>query len=1267
MATMTLAVFAALLGVLPQGAWKHEVEGFPHEAFEGQPLIFRIRYSAPEPVLLHVELKDRENVVHSSLVRQVSGTGTLPVQIPVPEGVFRGSLMVAVWMGEDWRQPRADIVHTEAIPVYTAAEFQRQKSLEKRAADIRKRLGLSPQRPAVVVLSGGWAGRSKELAEAYRAEMEKAGLRSVIVGPWEITTPGVLDPRWIRLFVIPEAQVFPGEAILPLDRYLRRGGNLLALGGPAMDRLVTSVTVSGRTEWLDEKALTARLERVAASTPLLDMSRLKPEDWKREANDLSSPSAWRMEAPGNGVGPAVRHEIGQLSGWDTIGAPLDRAAAPGENLVFFRARGEGATTALAVELRERDGSRWIATVPLSQTWRRYALPPSDFRLWDPERSSGRGGKGDQVNLQAVERVVVGLAFTHTSVPGGKHAYWFADLETGKGPDVVRYNPPVLETISPDYKLYPIREAVSVRNVAGQALVNAPTPPLPRNLLSTHPRPTGSGFLKERSYRWIPLLQVEGKNGTAGTLATLIRHLSGPYAGGAWASFTAPDREWYARPDVRRYVIATVRRMLGRPMFAEAGAQYFGYFPDEKPLLGARVPVHDGKGLSVRFTVTDGKRSRAFQRTVPFQRTGSDAVAQVRWQPDRLTEHEYTVVAELLEGNTVLDRLEHPITVRHPVGYPGTPRPRTWIGIRNGQFELDGKPWYPHGVNYMPSSGIATEAGSYFEYWLSSQSYDPVVIDRDLRRIRDIGFNMVSVFIYTHTMHSHNLVDLLNRCDRYGLRVNLSLRPGTPLDFEWPGVGDIIKVNRLADDPTVFAYDLAWEPMWLYRNQRKRWDGAWEEWLRRQYGSVEAAERDLGEAIPREDGRVAGPSDADVGPNSRIPRVAAAYRRFQDDLLSRKHMEARQKIRTVDTKHLLSFRMTLAGDPTAGPAIMPYDFAGLARSMDFMAPEGYGRIGDWERVKPGWFTAAYSRMTAPGRPVLWAEFGYTIWNKGSQPDIPQGASFADAFDARHYVKGTIEFTERYYRDFFEMALRSGSAGTVCWWYPGGYRVGENSDFGIINPDGTWRGITRIIREYADRFAQRPFPPEPDVWLTVDRDRHPDGIYGIYTEVGQEFWRLIDEGRFPGLKTEAHGSDSATCPLIAVGNVPYTGENPLKYLNGEFEHVRVLDRDGTWVDVPYEGATVQVRSGEPVRLRVLAGNNGVALWKGGTAEGCVGVLVRGAGVRVEAMLPSDVPPLGTADEIELTLPPQEGTLDVQVTLLVRGRGRFGEVRPIRISAG
>ena len=57
----------------------------------------------------------------------------------------------------------------------------------------------------------------------------------------------------------------------------------------------------------------------------------------------------------------------------------------------------------------------------------------------------------------------------------------------------------------------------------------------------------------------------------------------------------------------------------------------------------------------------------------------------------------------------------------------------------------------------------------------------------------------------------------------------------------------------------------------------------------------------------------------------------------------------------------------------------------------------------------------------------------------------------------------------------MMIESGADGVFFWWYPGGFRLGENSDFGIINPDGTDRPVTKVIRTEGPRFLARPSRP------------------------------------------------------------------------------------------------------------------------------------------------------------------------------------------------
>ena len=106
----------------------------------------------------------------------------------------------------------------------------------------------------------------------------------------------------------------------------------------------------------------------------------------------------------------------------------------------------------------------------------------------------------------------------------------------------------------------------------------------------------------------------------------------------------------------------------------------------------------------------------------------------------------------------------------------------------------------------------------------------------------------------------------------------------------------------------------------------------------------------------------------------------------------------------------------------------------------------------------------------------------------------------------------------YRDFYRMMRISGVDGVFYWWYPGGLRVNEKSDYGIINPDGTDRPVTRVIREEAGAFFAASKPPAADVWLAVERDRDARGLNGMYEAVKDRYWKALEAGHAPGLRWE-----------------------------------------------------------------------------------------------------------------------------------------------------
>jgi hypothetical protein len=421
---------------------------------------------------------------------------------------------------------------------------------------------------------------------------------------------------------------------------------------------------------------------------------------------------------------------------------------------------------------------------------------------------------------------------------------------------------------------------------------------------------------------------------------------------------------------------------------------------------------------------------------------------------------------------------------------------------------------------MPSSGIGLANWRHFEHWVGRGAYDPEVIERDLLRVKAMNMNAVSVFIYHESLGAQHMLDFLRRCEAHGLKVNLSLRPGTPLDFRWNEMRELIEHYRLAQNDTVFAYDLAWEPRHEPHALQSDYAKLWPAWAEKRYGNVDAARKAWGVGAVNLKFEISDFNSLPAPPMKWFTqdgpwrKLVADYRLFLDDLLREKYSEARRLVKAIDPNHAVSFRMQHAGDPTFNwDAFLPYDFHGLASAVDICEPEAYGRIGDWEKVKPGRFTADYARLCDATKPVLWAEMGCSVWDN---------LHMAPA-------REKLEFQARYFRDFYRMMTESGADGIFFWWYPGGYRLNEQSDFGIINPDGTDRPVTKIIREQGATFLKaRRSKWKPDYWITVDRDRDARGLFGIYDAVKDEYWKAIADGKTPGLKWAHRPGQSAGVP-------------------------------------------------------------------------------------------------------------------------------------------
>jgi hypothetical protein len=961
----------------------------------------------------------------------------------------------------------------------------------------------APDAPSAAVFLDTAPGAKPDLAREIAADLSAAGYAAEFIGPDVLTNTETLRSHHFQLLALPHAVSLPLNSMGPVGDYLRGGGNLIALGLPAWDS--PTFSVGGKT--FSKKEYEQSLEGLAGDHTVIDFSSDDMAHWSHGVGGEETKSVERVEPIGNGNQRALHATIDNLGSWDVMLSPQLNDPFPGDrSLTCFRARGSTNTREMSIEWDERDGSRWIAVIELTPGWKSYCLPPEAFHYW--QSSAGRGGRGDHLNVRDAHRLSIGLARSHSAILGEHQEYWVGNIGSARSP-FAGMPPPSsmqaapMDTLCPAWKFFPIHGPITAATPEGLAFVTAAQlniasegDDLP---LAIQPRPRGPGFNQERPWRWQPLLEARSPAGDyRGALAALLLHKEDEFAGGIWACFTPDDVGFYQRQNARELLRQTARAMRRGLFLLEGGSEFFTVFEGQKFDLGARV-VNFGRAnlsnVTVRITVKS-KEGGVFAKEWPMALdAGAQQTVRQEWRPEKWVSGGFTVTTELLADGVVIDKFENELNVWRPKARP------EFVTERDGRFWLPGKPWKICGVNYMPSTGVGISSGNYFNHWLGKGAYDPEAIDRDLKRIKAMNLNAVSIFVNYKSMRAQHLLDFLRRCDALGLHVNQALQEGTPMNFPWEKIKALIEYYHMAENDTIFAYDLAWEPE--HRDQQNSYGRDWTMWVTNRYGSIGEAEKAWGANLPMADDA----RTLDVAPMRALAHdgpwriLAADYRAFLDWELDKKYGAAWRLVRSIDPHHAVSFRMTEAGDPTLNSeGELPYDFPGLANAVDIWEPEGYGRIGDWNRVRDGRFEVDYARLCDPNKPVMWAETGYSAWDPEHQEANPEKLEFAGAFC----------------HDFLRMLRESGSDGVFFWYYPGGYRPDEQSDFGIINPDGTDRPITRVIREEAPQFLKAAKPPPGNYIITIDRDRDARGLFGIYDLVKTTYWQAVASGQIPKLQ-------------------------------------------------------------------------------------------------------------------------------------------------------
>jgi hypothetical protein len=390
-------------------------------------------------------------------------------------------------------------------------------------------------------------------------------------------------------------------------------------------------------------------------------------------------------------------------------------------------------------------------------------------------------------------------------------------------------------------------------------------------------------------------------------------------------------------------------------------------------------------------------------------------------------------------------------------------------------------------------------------------------------------------------------------------------------------------------------------------------------------------------------------------------LVAAYRAFWNHELGAEYRHSAALIRSLDPNHLIGFR---GSNVTSPLNFKPVEQPAVLHFMDWAGPEGYdvpayGRLTDWPEVSAKGLVTRMLSFISGGKPVVWMEFGMPVY--------PNGTDWHD--DMLFLTPERYAYQAEEGRRWWKMEADSGAWGSFVWWYPGGFRVGENSDCGLVDPNNVPRPVAATASRFVPAFAQSE-RFSPDARLDFAPETDPGGWVGEYLRLRDEYARLAEQGRRVTVRTAGEGTTSADCPLVDPAGRPWPGQGPLRYLDAIFERVRIRAGAAPWqeIELPTSPGPVRVRvtGNGPVEIEAWAGNLAEATWlvSGG---GAVRLRVTGEAEN-EGALEHGTLFQGSGHFGVTRLSTQSGaTRRLRLQLEATGRAPFGEILTLELTPG
>ncbi|MCX7827309.1 MAG: hypothetical protein N2689_17400, partial [Verrucomicrobiae bacterium] len=530
-------------------------------------------------------------------------------------------------------------------------------------------------RRQVVILKDAAMGVDAATADAVAEALRREKFEVEFLSAEAVCDVKALSPSKHFLYVIPNATAYPAAGADALARYLGGKGSLMVLGTPPFEKPVWK----HGSRWVDGAFVRDAMKNLKPTRMLYDFDKEAPG----KAAEWTQSGAYRKHTaaeivPGGAEGSkgclkiTFDYESGSPTGMGASAKPQAGTASSG--LLCFWVKGDGQTARLAVRLIEETEplQRGIAVISINKNWTYHVLRAEDFRI---------RGRADPFKARRLSFELVDSEIT-PYVANGKHTVWVDQIGTAPHPfpgvsEGERNLFPLIETVSPAYKMYPLTNVASLRVVGDETMKL----PAVATAASCYARPEGKGFERGYKWRWIPLVRAFDKDGVErGTAAWMLLHqaplsegpafadsvrrliganiASVPVAaeGSVVAACTISDSAALKEMARTGFFGNMARRISDGVFLSHAGSEQFSYWPGEKVRLGAVAVNHGAQTatVGVRIRVKSGKNT-VFQKESKLTiKPGGSATAKCEWAPKKFDSQSYVVTTELLRDGKVID-------------------------------------------------------------------------------------------------------------------------------------------------------------------------------------------------------------------------------------------------------------------------------------------------------------------------------------------------------------------------------------------------------------------------------------------------------------------------------------------------------------------------------------------------------------------------------------------------------------------------------------